>query len=120
MMEDPERWVRLAIAGDASAFDVLVRRFQDMAVGYAHSLVGDFDLAQDVAQEAFLEAYRGLPGLREPAAFPGWLRTVVFRHSVRSRRRKQVATVPLEAARTLADSRAGPDVAEDRMTYEQV
>lgn len=37
--------------GDQDAFATLVRRFQDMAVGYGYSLVGDQQLAEDVAQE---------------------------------------------------------------------
>jgi RNA polymerase sigma factor (sigma-70 family) len=110
-MSDLEEWVRRAGAGDAAAFDGLVRRFQDMAVGYAYSLVGDFHLAQDVAQEAFLDAYRSLCTLRDPAAFPAWFRTLVFRHSARLRRRKQVGTVPLEAAYGVEDPAALPAAA---------
>ena len=43
--------------GDVDGFAVLVERFQDMAVGYSYSILGDFHLAEDAAQEAFLEAY---------------------------------------------------------------
>lgn len=37
--------VKQAQAGDLAAFETLVRQFQDMAVGYAHVLVGDFHIA---------------------------------------------------------------------------
>jgi hypothetical protein len=37
-----EDWVRRAASGDLRAFDEIVRRFQDMAVDYAHSVLGDF------------------------------------------------------------------------------
>jgi len=40
-----------------------------------------FQLAEDAAQEAFLEAYRNLDKLREPPAFPGWFRRIVFKHA---------------------------------------
>lgn len=82
--------------GEADAFAVLVRRFQDMAVGYGYSLLHDFHLAEDAAQEAFFEAYRTLPKLREPAAFAGWFRRIVFKQCDRITRRQTVATVPLE------------------------
>lgn len=59
------------------AFGELVERFQDMAYGYACCLLRDHSLAQDAAQEAFLVAYRGLGQLRQPAAFPGWLKRIV-------------------------------------------
>ena len=84
-------------AGDPDAFAALVRRFQDMAVGYGYSLVGDQQLAEDVAQEAFLTAYLHLSTLRQPAAFPGWLRRIVERqaHRIHSR---QLDCLPLEEA----------------------
>jgi RNA polymerase sigma factor (sigma-70 family) len=83
--------------GDADAFAVLVRRFQDMAVGYGYSILHDFQLAEDAAQEAFFEAYRTLPKLREPAAFAGWFRRIVFKQCDRITRRPRVATVPLDS-----------------------
>jgi RNA polymerase sigma factor (sigma-70 family) len=82
--------------GDADAFAVVVRRFQDMAVGYSYSMLHDFQLAEDAAQEAFFEAYRTLPKLREPAAFAGWFRRIVFKQCDRITRRQTVVTVPLE------------------------
>jgi RNA polymerase sigma factor (sigma-70 family) len=88
--------VRRGQAGDADAFAVLVRRFQDMAVAYGYSVLRDLQSAEDASQEAFLEAFRDLPTLREPAAFPGWLRRIVFKQCDRIRRRRTVATVPLE------------------------
>ncbi len=42
--------VHRAQAADLKAYDLIVRRFQDMAVGYAYSLLGDFQLAEDAAQ----------------------------------------------------------------------
>ena len=84
--------------GDADAFAVLVRRFQDMAVGYGYSLLHDFQLAEDAAQEAFFDAYRSLPTLREPAAFAGWFRRIVFKHCDRITRQRTVATVSIDAS----------------------
>ena len=55
-------------SGDLEAFGRIVRRFQDMAYGYAYSILGDSHLAEHAAQEAFLEAYRQLPNLRKPEA----------------------------------------------------
>lgn len=59
-----------AQTGDRAAFDDIVLRFQDMAVGYAPALLGDFHLAEDAAQEAFVGAWTELPRLHKPAAFP--------------------------------------------------
>ncbi len=52
-MEDLRDALEQAKAGDVDGFTYLVERFQDMAMGYSYSILGDFHLAQDAAQEAF-------------------------------------------------------------------
>ncbi len=90
--------VDLVRQGDDDAYEIIVRRFQDMAVGYGYSILRDFQLAEDAAQESFLEAYRNLDKLREPGAFPGWFRRIVFKQCDRITRNKSVAIIPLDAA----------------------
>jgi RNA polymerase sigma factor (sigma-70 family) len=94
MQKNIEQSVRAAQQGEAKAFAALVHHFQDLAVGYAFGLLGDFHLTQDAAQDAFLEVHRTLTDLREPAAFPAWFRKIVFKHCDRRLRRKRLATVP--------------------------
>jgi RNA polymerase sigma factor (sigma-70 family) len=101
-MDDLIGLVTRAQACDLDAYGCLVQRFQDMAVGYAYTYLGDAHLAEDVAQEAFLEAYANLVQLRHPAAFAAWLRKIVFKHCDRLTRGKQLATVPLDAANDVA------------------
>jgi RNA polymerase sigma factor (sigma-70 family) len=93
--------------GDADAYAAVVWRFQDMAVGYGYALLRDFQLAEDAAQEAFLEAYRSLSALREPAAFPGWFRRIVFKHCDRLTRGRGLVTVPLQAVEDLMSDDPG-------------
>ncbi|MCY4128149.1 MAG: RNA polymerase sigma factor [Gammaproteobacteria bacterium] len=87
--------VERAQHGDREAFRDLVLRFQDMAVGYAFSLLKDFHLAEDAAQEALVAVFFELKSLRSPNAFVPWLRTVVRKHCDRISRRRQ-PDVPLE------------------------
>src|SRR5437867_7594207 len=93
--------VRAAQHGDKDAFGQIVMRFQDMAYASAYATVGDPGLAQDIAQEAFLDAYLNLSKLRDPAAFPGWFRRIVLGHSNRQRRSQPVTTILLEDAGSL-------------------
>src|SRR4030095_14971786 len=79
-------WVAAAQGGDKEVFSEVVKACQDMAYGIAYAMLGDTGLAQDAAQEAFIAAYLDLAALREPAAFPGWFRRVVIKHSDRERR----------------------------------
>ena len=96
-MTSLESLVNSVRQGDDDAFASIVRRFQDIAVGYGYSILRDFQLAEDAAQEAFFEAYRSLDQLRDPTAFPGWFRRIVFKHCDRLTRGKQLALSPLYA-----------------------
>jgi RNA polymerase sigma-70 factor (ECF subfamily) len=99
---DTEHLVRRAAEGDLPAFVELTRRFQHFAFGSALALVGDFHHAEDVVQEALVAAWSSLPRLADPAAFPGWLRSIVRHHAFRAVRRKHLEELPLEAAAVVA------------------
>ena len=57
-MPSTEELVKAAQAGEISAFAELVRRYERAVIITAHSVLGDFHLAQDAAQEAFLQRIR--------------------------------------------------------------
>ena len=59
--------------GDSRAFDMLVLKYQHRIFGLISRYVRDADEVQDVAQEAFIKAYRALPGFRGESAFYTWL-----------------------------------------------
>jgi RNA polymerase sigma factor (sigma-70 family) len=102
--------VNRAQRGDAVAFGLLVRRFQDLAVGYAFSILGDRHHAEDAAQSAFLDAFQGLRGLEHPAAFPAWLRRIVFKYCDRQTRGRR-ARLSLDAARDVEAPNVDPHAA---------
>lgn len=109
--------VTCAQCGDIGAFEEIVLRYQDMSVAYAYSLLGDFHLAEDASQEAFLEAFRSLGSLREPRAFPAWLKRIILKYCDRATRRKRIAAGTL-SGRCPADSEQLPPeraVEEDEM-----
>lgn len=71
---DPDRAVvDDACAGDAGAFETLVVRYQGRLVSFAAALIGDPGAAEDVAQEAFVRAWRGLARFRGESSFKTWL-----------------------------------------------
>ena len=59
--------------GDKAAFDILVGQYQHKIVKLVGRYVRDPDEAQDVAQDAFIKAYRALPSFRGESAFFTWL-----------------------------------------------
>lgn len=74
MSEDvsDEQLVARAQAGDDRAFDLLIRKYQHKVVKLVARYVNPAD-AQDVAQEAFIKAYRALGGFKGNSAFYTWL-----------------------------------------------
>ena len=107
--------IERAKSGDLAAFGEIVSAYQDMACACAHAVLGDVHLAQDAAQDAFVEAYRCLAKLHEPAAFPGWLRRIVRRRCGRLIRRKHLPTAPLGEALTVPCPDSDPaTLAEER------
>lgn len=99
---DLDASVRRAASGDLDAFADVTRQFQHMAFGYALSFVHNFQEAEDVVQEAFVAAWYALPTLAEPAAFAGWLRSIVRHRAHRVLRRKQLEVLPLTAVEAVA------------------
>jgi RNA polymerase sigma-70 factor (ECF subfamily) len=77
-----EQLVLGALLGDLTAFDALVRRYRGAVVLVAAQVLGRRDLAEEVAQEAFLLAFKALPQLEHPAKFAGWLYAIT-RHRAR-------------------------------------
>jgi len=82
--------------GDIHAFEILVDNFKDMAIGYAYSILKDFQHAEDAAQEAFFQAYFKLTTLQSPEAFPSWFRRIVFSKCEHFYRKKRLPVVPLD------------------------
>src|SRR5262252_3615604 len=109
MPMDLESLVRSARAGDIGAFVALTQRFQHFAFGSALALVGDFQQAEDVVQEAFLAAWAGLSRLAEPAAFPGWLRGIVRHQAFRVLRGRGAAALSLSDLETVPSDAPAPD-----------
>ncbi|NKB70850.1 MAG: sigma-70 family RNA polymerase sigma factor [Candidatus Latescibacteria bacterium] len=101
--------VQAAQGGSLRHFELLVRRFQEMAVGYSRVLLGDSHLAEDAAQDAFALAYTRLDQLQDPKAFPGWFRQIVFSRCMRYRQRKDGETAPAAVEAQLADPQPLPD-----------
>ena len=78
------------------AFDGLVVAFQDMAYACAYAVLGDFHMAEDASQLAFIAAWRKIHQLREPEAFPGWFRKIVLTECSRMTRGKRPRTASLD------------------------
>lgn len=88
--------VAAAQDGDREAFGELVSRFERMVQSICWSRLRDYAEVQEVSQDVFIKAYEKLGQLNEPAAFPGWLRSIAVRQSINRsvRRPPSVAVEP--------------------------
>ena len=92
-----EALVQAARSGDEGAFDALVRRYQDKVYGLALRLAGNPPDAEEVLQDAFLQAWQHLADFRGDAKFSTWLFRIATNAALMLRRsRRRRATDSLE------------------------
>lgn len=100
--------------GDKKAFTALVERYRDRIVSYAYRMVGNAELAQDVAQEAFVRVYKSAGTFRDDGRFSPWLYKIASNVSLseRSKRAKEALNVDYDS---LEDTRDSGVVVEDQV-----
>lgn len=108
--------VRAVLGGRTDQFAILVRRHQEVQFRFAVRLLGDRDDADDALQSAFVRAYRGLDGCREPERFGAWLRQIVVNEcrtlaTNRGRREQRIVRDESLVARFEAPEPAGRGIA---------
>jgi RNA polymerase sigma-70 factor, ECF subfamily len=116
--------VRRLQQGETDAFEILVRRHQKTIFNLIYRMLGDYDEAADIAQEAFLSAYRAIGGFRGDANFSTWLYRIALNHA--TTRRKSMAhwqqhTVPLETTEPVCGNHFDPAaIVEQKELHERV
>jgi RNA polymerase sigma-70 factor (ECF subfamily) len=101
--------VKRVLAGDLSAFEGIVQRWQGPLVNLAYRFCRDRGRAEEMAQEAFLRAYRGLSGWRREASFSTWLIALATNHYRSAFRANPLGLVTLDLAAQLVSSASGVD-----------
>jgi len=88
--------VRQCLAGDTTAFDVLVERHRRQVYQVCYRFVSNHEDASDLTQDAFLRAYRALHTFKGNAAFSTWLYRVAVNVCLNRVSAKQAATEPID------------------------
>jgi len=82
------------LKGDASLFEVLMRRYNNRVYRVARSLCTDDDEAMDVVQESWIKVYWALPDFQGPDGFPSWITTITYNNALmRLRKMKRISYV---------------------------
>lgn len=92
--------IRRCLSGQMEAYGSLVERYGPQIINLAFAMLGDRHEAEDIAQEAFVRAYRGLPRFRRKARFSSWLYQIALnlcrdRLKARVRRGRSAGEDPL-------------------------
>lgn len=113
--DSDEAWAQRALA-DREAFAELVRRYADRIYNLAYRMTGNRTEAEDLAQEAFIRAYRGLPGYKPQHPFGAWIYRIAVNVCLTHRQRQSGATSePLNEDSAIVDDTVGvADLVERR------
>jgi len=121
--------IRAFLAGDTSAFDKLVHRFQDRVFNLCYRMLGDYDEANDCAQETFVKVYRSVKDFRFEASFSTWLCAIAANtcrnrlKSLEYRTRKKMVridpAVPLNTGQTSLELEDPAPSALERLTRQE-
>ena len=96
MVENDVQLIHKILSGDEQAFSTLVRKYQKSVHALAWRKIGDFHIAEEIAQDAFLQAYKNLATLRNPNQFAGWLYVIANNLCKRWHQKQKLSTRSLE------------------------
>lgn len=121
-----EELVSSCQSGSLAAFNALYERYHDAIFRFCYRMVGNADDADDIAQDVFVRAHRGLPRFRGDCRFTTWLYRIATNLCIERRRSARPAPLPLDAPgvqEMLCVPMPGSDpvaVAERRFTEEAI
>jgi RNA polymerase sigma-70 factor (ECF subfamily) len=111
MTRTDEELVARAQGGDIESFNQLIVRWERPIYALAYRVIGKEEDARDVCQDAFLRAYRALPGFKGQAKFSSWLYRIALnlcRDWIRRQRRAPVSQLPEDMDAIELASETGP------------
>ena len=96
MKNDDVELIQRVLAGDENAFSTLVRKYEKPVHALVWRKIGDFHIAEEITQDAFLQAYKELATLKKPDRFARWLSVIATRGCIAWLRKKRLSTQSLE------------------------
>jgi len=111
-MPDEQGLISRALEGEAAAFEEIVRMHQRGVYRVVAAMVGNAHDAEDITQEAFVRAWRALPGFRAGSSLKTWLTRIALNAAcdhLRRQRRWGLVALSAREEQTLASEAAGPE-----------
>ena len=97
--------------GQTDAFEILIRRHEKTIFNLVYRMLGDYDEAAEVSQEAFLSAYRAIGTFRGDSNFSTWLYRIALNHATTRRKSlntRQQRNISIENTEPVSDPQPGP------------
>jgi RNA polymerase sigma-70 factor (ECF subfamily) len=98
MAASDQQLIAQALRGSESAYRSLVERYEKPVLGLVLRIVRERGLAEDLAQETFIKAFRALDTFQVDRKFSSWLFKIAHNSAIDALRRRRLQTVPLESA----------------------
>ncbi|MDE0683901.1 MAG: sigma-70 family RNA polymerase sigma factor [Candidatus Poribacteria bacterium] len=96
MKNNDAQLIQRVLEGDDAAFSALVKKYQKPVHALVWRKIGDFHIAEDIAQDTFLKAYQKLSTLKKPQRFASWLYVIATNYCKMWIRKKRLSTQSLE------------------------
>ncbi|PWK28781.1 RNA polymerase sigma-70 factor (ECF subfamily) [Arcicella aurantiaca] len=88
------------LSGDKSGYKDLANRHKDYAFTVAYKIAGTREDAEEIAQDAFIQAFQALPNFNQEAKFTTWFYRIVFNAALMFKRKNRIHTEDIEASQS--------------------
>ena len=100
MQNDDAQLIQRTLAGDQSAFNTLVQKYQKPVHAFVWRKIGDYHIAEEITQDIFLRVYQRLNTLKNQNSFAGWLYVIAARYCFAWFEKKRIPMASLDAMPT--------------------
>ncbi|MDD5094072.1 MAG: RNA polymerase sigma factor [Dehalococcoidia bacterium] len=119
---DEARIIESIRQGHIDAFEEIVEHYQMPMVRYLYRLTGDFAVAQDLAQDTFFQAYRGIDSFNTHISFKAWLYRIATNNARQYyRRKRRIPFIPFSdyGRQAVSAKDSAPERIEQQMAIEE-
>ena len=85
--------IQLVLAGNTAMYSLLVNRYKNKVFSLAYAIVSNREDAEEIAQDAFVKAFKGLPSFKERSSFSTWMYRIVVNTALNKKKLKKWVTV---------------------------
>ncbi len=126
-MSDEQAILQQAIHGDIDAFGILIELYQQAVINLAYRMLGNYQEAEDAAQEAFIRAFRNLRSYDPQRSFKTWLFSITSNHCIDRLRKRRLTYLSIDEPlpphpSLMSDEQADPEqqlLEQERSIYIQ-